>query len=494
MKFLNLQKPDVKKIEITKTHSNAGNFWLTRRNTWILTFLFPVLLQAQTQFGPLIFISGFETDSPKSVITADVDNDGDTDIITRSEADYSLEWFENNGTGGFGSFQPISSEQYLYFTSAADIDNDGDLDILSSLPADIPFQQNIISYLNDGSGQFTGPQICSGLVNGNVTSSFADDLDGDGDPDFLLTHYDGDYTRLVWFENDGTGNFGEEKNIASASNLDYARFIHTADLDNDGDKDVLSLYTDQGKVVWFENNGVNSFGSQQTISTSFGYPDVLFPADLDNDGDLDLLFGAQSFQGPGGVYWFENDGTGSFATPTTISDGVVLDVHAADLDNDGDLDILSANSGYDKIFWYENEGTGNFGPSQVIDQIALTANNVKAADLDLDGDLDVIASSYPNEITWYRNLLGTLAVPESTESSGSFTISPNPAGDTFTFQWNGTGEYALSLYDTAGRCVWRKDNCDQSRIQMDISGMASGLYLLQVSSAGGIAAAKLAKI
>jgi hypothetical protein len=494
MKFLNLQKPDVKKFETTNTHSNAGKFWLTLRKTWILAFLFPVFLHAQTQFGPLIFISGFETDSPNAVITADVDNDGDTDVITRSGGDYTMEWFKNNGTGGFGPFQPISSEEFLSFSSVADIDNDGDLDILSSISTDVFFQENIISYLNDGTGQFTGPQICSGFVNGNVTSGFADDLDGDGDPDVLLTHYDGLLTKLVWFENDGTGNFGEEKNITPSGSLDYAQFIRTADLDNDGDKDVLSLSIDAGKVVWFKNNGPNAFGSQQTISTAFDNPDVLFPADLDNDGDLDLLLGAQTFQEPGGLYWFENFGTGTFAAPVTIDEGSVLDVHAADLDNDGDLDVLSAATSDDKIYWYENDGTGIFGPAQVIDQIALNANNVKAADLDLDGDLDVIASSSPNEITWYRNLLGTLAVPESTESTGSFKISPNPAGDEFTFQWNGTGEYALSLYDTAGRCIWREDNNFELRHRIDIRYLTSGLYVLQISSAGGIATAKLAKI
>ena len=494
MKFINLQRPDVKKFETTNTHSNAGKFWLTLRKAWILTFLFPVFLQAQTQFGPLIFISGFETDSPKSMITADVDNDGDTDVMTRSDGDYSMEWFKNNGAGGFGPFQPITTQQYINSWSGIDIDNDGDLDILSSLPGDFGFQQNIISFLNDGTGQFTGPQVCSGLINGNVTSSFADDLDSDGDPDFLLTHFDGAYTKLVWFENDGTGNFGEEINIATASSLDYAQFIRTADLDNDGDNDVLSLYVDQGKVVWFKNNGDNGFGPQQNISTAFDYPDVLFPADLDNDGDLDLLLGAQIFQGPGGLYWFENFGTGTFAAPATIDEGSVLDVYAADLDNDGDLDVLSANSSDDKIFWYENDGTGIFGTAQIIDQVALTANGVKAADLDLDGDLDVIASSSPNEITWYKNLLGTLAVPEAAGSTVQFAISPNPVGNEFTFQWNGTGEYALSLYDTAGRCMWRKDNNNELRISIDIRDIASGLYVLQISSTGGIATAKLAKI
>ncbi|MBK9461508.1 MAG: VCBS repeat-containing protein [Sphingobacteriales bacterium] len=68
-------------------------------------------------------------------------------------------------------------------------------------------------------------------------------------------------------------------------------------------------------------------------------------------------------------------------------------VYAADLDNDGDMDVLSASSGDDKIAWYENDGSGNFGTQQIITTDANGATSVYAADLDNDGDMDVLSAS-----------------------------------------------------------------------------------------------------
>ena len=69
---------------------------------------------------------------------------------------------------------------------------------------------------------------------------------------------------------------------------------------------------------------------------------------------------------------------------TTATDGAES-VYATDLDGDGDMDVLSASSGDDKIAWYENLGSGNFGPQQVITTAADGATSVYAADLDGDG-------------------------------------------------------------------------------------------------------------
>ena len=81
-------------------------------------------------------------------------------------------------------------------------------------------------------------------------------------------------------------------------------------------------------------------------------------------------------------------------------------VYAADQDGDGDIDVLSASSGDDKIAWYENtDGAGGFGPQQVITTEADSARSVYAADLDGDGDIDVMsASSRDSKIAWYENL------------------------------------------------------------------------------------------
>ena len=71
-----------------------------------------------------------------------------------------------------------------------------------------------------------------------------------------------------------------------------------------------------------------------------------------------------------------------------------MSVYAGDLDGDGDLDVLSASFGDDKIAWYENmDGKGSFGPQQVITTAAIRPRSVYAADLDGDGDLDVLSAS-----------------------------------------------------------------------------------------------------
>ena len=91
-------------------------------------------------------------------------------------------------------------------------------------------------------------------------------------------------------------------------------------------------------------------------------------------------------------------------------------VHAADVDGDGDIDILSASFVDDKIAWYENtDGQGTFGAQQVISTNANGALSVYAADVDGDGDIDVLsASANDDKIAWYKN-----------DSAGPLTLSSN---------------------------------------------------------------------
>jgi hypothetical protein len=80
-------------------------------------------------------------------------------------------------------------------------------------------------------------------------------------------------------------------------------------------------------------------------------------------------------------------------------------VYGADIDGDGDTDVLSASARDDKIAWYENiDGQGNFGLQQIITTNADFALSVYAVDVDGDGDTDVLsASSVDQKIAWYEN-------------------------------------------------------------------------------------------
>jgi hypothetical protein len=138
-------------------------------------------------------------------------------------------------------------------------------------------------------------------------------------------------------------------------------------------------------------------------------------ADVDGDGDNDVLSGSY---GDDRIAWYENlDGAGMFGPQrviSTLADGAVS-VFAADVDGDGDIDALSASNRDDKVAWYENtSGIGSFGPQRVISTLSVTAMSVFAADVDGDGDIDAVASGLlDNKIAWYPNRGGQLAMTTS---------------------------------------------------------------------------------
>jgi len=137
------------------------------------------------------------------------------------------------------------------------------------------------------------------------------------------------------------------------------------DLDRDGDVDLVTSSSSENKVSWHENDGLQNF-LEHTISTSAAGASSVFASDLDRDGDVDVL-SASRFDDK--IAWYENDGGSPPAFTERIitqdPDGAGLSqgdadqaetVHVADVDSDGDVDVLSASSLDDKLAWYENLG------------------------------------------------------------------------------------------------------------------------------------------
>ena len=82
-----------------------------------------------------------------------------------------------------------------------------------------------------------------------------------------------------------------------------------------------------------------------------------------------------------------------------------MSVIASDIDNDGDVDLISASSLDNKILWYENiDGKGAFGPQQIITTNAYMVGNVFASDLNSDGKIDIVSACFGDDkITWHEN-------------------------------------------------------------------------------------------
>jgi hypothetical protein len=327
-----------------------------------------------------------------TVYAADLDGDGDDDVLTSKQFTDRFNWYENFGDGSFPQSHIFSEDESPGAVHAADLDGDGDVDVLSaSYPND-----RIAWYENLGSAVFGPRKVIATDAQGAV-DVYAADIDGDGDPDVLSGSFEDN--RIAWYENLGNGLFGSSRTVTAQAF--GAVSVHAEDLDDDGDVDLLSASRDNDKIAWYENLNVGFFGSQTVISEA-DYPEAVYATDLDGDGDADVLWASLV---DSKVAWNENLGGGIFGPLQIITTSVIeaKDVYATDLDGDGDADVLSASSLDHKVAWYENLGAGSFGEQQIIVTDEGGVDTVFAADLDGDGHVDVLSASYVGT-AWYRNL------------------------------------------------------------------------------------------
>jgi hypothetical protein len=138
-----------------------------------------------------------------------------------------------------------------------------------------------------------------------------------------------------------------------------------------------------------------------TITTVADRIESVYAIDVDGDGDMDVL---SASYGDDKIAWYENDGNEIFTTHTitTNADGAYT-VYATDVDGDGDIDVFSASYIDNKIAWYANDGNENFTPHTITTD-AGGALSVYAIDMEGDGDIDVFsASQFDDKIAWYEN-------------------------------------------------------------------------------------------
>lgn len=420
-----------------------------------------------------------------AVYAADVDGDGDQDVLSASINDSRILWHENEGQSSFSTRTITTEADGAWSVYAADIDGDEDLDILSASIND----DRVAWYENTGSTTLPTHTIVD-WANG-ACSVFATDIDGDGDTDVLsASRYD---DRIIWYENTGDGSFLNRIIHSGANN---ASDVYAADVDGDGDVDILSASTHDNKVAWYENVGTYQFPIH-VISTGAVGASSVYATDVDGDGDMDVL-SASYFDDR--IAWYENDGTNGFTTHT-ISDVAngASSVFAADMDNDGDLDVLSASAVDSKIAWYENEGSNQFIP-HILTYDCSEASSVFACDLDGDGDQDILtASKSGNQIAWYENLTITgLNLP--IESPVAFRLEqnyPNPFNPetTISFHLPHEEQVRLTIHDLRGRELLTLVNEERGRgvhtITWDAGEYAGGVYFYRLKTGTSMRSKKM---
>lgn len=419
------------------------------------------------QFGPEQIITT-EANGCRQVFVADLDGDDFLDIVTANRLSSTVTWVRNLGQGDFSAPEMIGVVDQTYYVTGGDMDGDMDIDIVASSPSD----DLIVWFENDGGGSFNFEHI----VNVNQVEAplglYIADIDGDNDNDIVCA---ADFSGLTWFENlDGNGDFGPASLIETNSTNN--RSVMAVDLDGDNYLDVVASSSGSFTVAWYKNlDGLGNFGTRQIIAGSTSTVAKVFSADLDGDDDMDVLTASN---GPNKIAWFENlDGNGNFGDEQiiTLEAEFALSVIAADLDNDLDMDVLSASPNDSKVAWYENlNGQGDFSSQKIISTSSVTPLDVKFGDLDNDGDLDVISGSQNDDkVAWYENL--TILNVDSNIAS-KVSLVPNPVEDSFRVQ----SDYPVSnvrVMNASGMLLMEvKDNFEQ----IPIKNLQTGMYLVEV--------------
>lgn len=366
------------------------------------------------------------------IFAGDIDGNGNIDLISASSSDNLVAWYRQNSDGTFTRFTvgTVADARSVFL---ADIDGDKDVDIITA-----SFSGNSLSWFeNDGSpavGAWGTANVIPSTVNG-PSAVFAADVDRDGDTDVVAASTNND--QIAWYENNGSGTFTER--IVNTGALDAPRTVFAADIDRDGHLDIVSSSSANSRITWFENDGNPRDGGWLTrdIKVADASPTgleelSLVVADFDGDNFMDV---ATANNSENRIAWYRNDQTpanGQWVgqSLSTTASGA-FGVFAADVDSDGDMDVLAASLGNNTVAWYENTGAGVFSPQNIISTTASGATSVFAADLDDDGDLDVASGSRTdNRVAWYEN--ENLPGFELISTNNPLVVSEGGSTDTFT--------------------------------------------------------------
>ncbi|GHB62670.1 hypothetical protein GCM10008107_09710 [Psychrosphaera saromensis] len=315
-----------------------------------------------------------------------------------------------NYTGEKVIEQVIIDSSISYFDAfvTADVNGDGNLDILT-------LSDDIVSWYENGS-DWEKTVIISD--EGRVVENLAvGDLDGDGDVDIITTASN---FKAVYLYKNGY-DWESELIIDDIYNL---KTLNLADMDGDGDLDIVVTaevsdddpytYEYYNVIIWYEN------GNQWTenIIESDGYEplDVLL-ADMDNDGDLDLVHSTDYFSN--GVYWYENGNAWSkHIVTSSVQDKQIIALDTGDIDNDGDLDVILGL--VDGVYWFENGNAWAKSPIAIdLDSLASLA----VGDINGDNKADVFGAHY-----LYGNSSNTGAISLYESSDWSETVVANRNG------------------------------------------------------------------
>jgi hypothetical protein len=358
-------------------------------------------LAASTDFAEPASSPEAGGNSPSGVAAADFDLDGDLDLATANSGSDDVTILRNNGVGNFA--QPASSPEAAgdgsIAVAAADLDGDGDPDLAVANQT----EDSVTILRNDGGSDFIEPGSSPEATGDAPRFVGVCDQDGDGDQDLAIANDGSDDVTIL--RNNGAGNFSERGTSPEAAG-DAPQSVALSDQDGDADLDLAITNFNSDNVTILRNNGAGNFSERGTSPEAVGNgPAGIREGDFDGDTDLDLavanVFGDS-------VTILRNNGAGNFiepgSSPESAGDGAGF-VAGADLEFDGDVDLLIGNRISDDVTVLGNNAAANFAEVATSPEAAGDPRSIVLGDL--DGDLDpdaAVANGVTGDVTILDNL------------------------------------------------------------------------------------------
>ncbi|MFT4662995.1 MAG: hypothetical protein ACI8V8_002407 [Chitinophagales bacterium] len=382
-----------------------------------------------------------------AVDIADIDNDGDQDLlISGSETIGSLIkntiLYQNDGFGNFSILDDSTFSTDVSSMKFGDVDNDNDQDIfISGLN---PSSNKL--YLNNGFGVFSLDITASfpPIYHGDFDFG---DLDGDGDLDILIAGKNlnlnfGTPVSII-LENNGAGIFTELQGNAFTG-VEYSKVL-IFDIDNDNDQDAIIAGTEISgtKTV---NLYINDSQGNYTMSTNSPFDSLgvnsISNADLESDGDTDLLINYHD----GSTRLYINDSIGNFTevSPSSFEPVIAGECIFADIDNDGAKDVICSGAGGNNAngvitFVYKNNGDATF--SLLDSLVGAYGSSMGTADFNNDNFIDLVIMGNTNDFdpsnmhTLSRTRIYLNTTLDLTITQVDNLLSANNNGAGITYQW-----------------------------------------------------------
>jgi FG-GAP-like repeat/Bacterial Ig-like domain (group 2)/FG-GAP repeat len=357
-----------------------------------LTVTAPVLPAVSYVLGQTFGSGGT---NPLGVVVADFNGDGKPDIAVSNENSNTIAVFINDGTGNFGTpvTTTVQNTTWISGLAVGDFNEDGKADLALAFGG-----SQAIVLLGNGDGTFSQQPALTNACS--FLQARVADLNGDGHQDLAMA-CDGGGTILLGH---GDGTFAAGTGLAAGEMPGSYFSLAVADFNGDGKLDVVApdLGYSLGSLDFWAGNGTGTFATPTSVSLNQSLPSSIASGDFNGDGKQDILIG---YPTSAQIAFGNGDGTFNLAFPslefvyssnlTTTSNGGVS-VFATPLTKNGKVDAVTADFNVGTLQIALNGALGYPPPAAGIFSFPLSPgiSVIAAGDFNGDGFLDIVVINH----------------------------------------------------------------------------------------------------